>query len=142
MKNHNAWGLSFHHLGLAVANPEGAARYLEGLGYTAGPDIFDPLQHVRLCMYEHATMPDVEIVYPQSSDSPIKKIVEKNQNGLVYHICYTTDDLDATLEQLGEEGGFRLFEVAPPTPAVLFGGKSVSFYVIDGFGLIEILENG
>ncbi len=27
-----------------------------------------------------------------------------------------------------------------PTPAVLFGGERVSFYMVDGLGLIEIIE--
>jgi hypothetical protein len=30
--------------------------------------------------------------------------------------------------------------VSPPTPALLFGGREVSFYTISGIGLIELLR--
>jgi hypothetical protein len=30
--------------------------------------------------------------------------------------------------------------LSPPQPAVLFGGRKVSFYSVAGFGVIEILE--
>ncbi len=30
--------------------------------------------------------------------------------------------------------------VFPATPAVLFGGRHVSFYMMRGFGLIEIIQ--
>ena len=52
---------------------------------------------------------------------------------------YTTHDLEASLEQI-EQAGLRPFEVSPPKPAVLFGGERVSFYLILGFGLIEVIE--
>ena len=30
----------------------------------------------------------------------------------------------------------------PPKEAVLFGGKRVSFYLVEGVGLIEIIDEG
>jgi hypothetical protein len=30
--------------------------------------------------------------------------------------------------------------ISPPTEAILFGGKRVSFYLVEGVGLIEIID--
>jgi len=40
-----------------------------------------------------------------------------------------------------EQNGVRAVCVAPPTPAVLFGGRPVSFYNIVGMGLCEIIDD-
>lgn len=61
------------------------------------------------------------------------------QPQLVYHLCFRSDNLVATLASLKAEGQ-RVMVVSPPKPAVLFGGRPVSFHMVRGFGLIEILE--
>jgi hypothetical protein len=37
--------------------------------------------------------------------------------------------------------GHRTMVVSPPKPAVLFDYRPVSFYMVRGFGLIEIIED-
>ncbi len=59
-----AFGLRFHHLGLAVPAPDPAFAFLEALGYGPGAQAFDPLQNVNLAMRHHAQMPDVEVIWP------------------------------------------------------------------------------
>ena len=71
----NKWGLAFHHLGLAVKDPEAAAHFLTGLGYRIGPTIFDPLQNVHLAMCAHDQMPDVEIISPADGPGPLDKLL-------------------------------------------------------------------
>ena len=136
----NKWGLAFHHLGLASKDVEAAIVFLSGLGYQAGPKVFDPLQNVNLCMLTHDAMPDVEIIYPAEGTGPLDDLLSTHKDGLVYHMCYTSMDLDKSLEAIEADSNLRLFEVSPPKPAVLFGGKPVSFYVIGGLGLIEIID--
>ena len=145
MKGHFApstWGLTFHHLGLAVKDVDAAIAFLTGLGYLAGARVFDPLQNVNLAMFTHDAMPDVELISPADGAGPLDELLATHKNGLVYHMCYTSADLDKTLEALEADGNLRLYEVSLPKPAVLFGGRPVSFYVVCGVGLIEIIDEG
>jgi catechol 2,3-dioxygenase-like lactoylglutathione lyase family enzyme len=136
----NRLGLSFHHLGLAAKDPEAAAHFLTGLGYRIGPTIFDPLQNVRLAMCVHDHMPHVEIITPGEGEGPLDKLLSTHKNGLVYHVCYTSTDLDRSLEALEGDGKLSVYSISPPKEAVLFGGKRVSFYLVEGIGLIEIID--
>jgi catechol 2,3-dioxygenase-like lactoylglutathione lyase family enzyme len=136
----NKWGLVFHHLGLAVKDPEAAAHFLTGLGYRIGPVILDPLQNVHLAMCAHDQMPDVEIISPAEGAGPLDKLLSTHKDGLVYHMCYTCADLDRSLDALESDDRFSVRSIAPPTEAILFGGKRVSFYLVEGVGLIEIID--
>jgi hypothetical protein len=133
-------GLRFHHLGLAVRRPGDASRFLGALGYDIPEPTFDPEQNVNLIMCRHAAMPDVEIIYPAPGKSPVDTLVAQRPEGIVYHVCYVTEDLPGALRAM-EESGVRALCVAPPVPAVLFGGCPVSFYNIVGMGLCEIIED-
>jgi methylmalonyl-CoA/ethylmalonyl-CoA epimerase len=132
-------GLRFHHFGLAVRREERTLVYLHALGYKIGERIYDPEQNVNLRMCHHATEPDIELVLPGEGDGPLTPIL-KRFDELVYHLCYAVEDIDATLAAM-EAAGLAVIPVAPPKPAILFGGRRVSFYRVRGFGLIELLEN-
>jgi len=137
----NSAGLRFHHLGLAVRRPRDAARFLAGLGYEFAEPVFDPEQNVNLIMCRHdGAMPNVEIIYPAEGKSPVDALVGLRPDGIVYHVCYVTDDLSATLAWM-EQNGVRAVCAVPPTRAVLFGGCPVAFYNIVGMGLCEIIED-
>ena len=134
------WSFTFHHLGLAAREPQAACHVLKALGYRCGEEIFDPEQNVRLVMCDHDAMPSVEVIAPGSvGKTPVDRLVAKHGGGIVYHLCYTTTDLSASLATMEKEG-LHATCVAPPTPALLFGGERVSFYHLDGLGLIEIIE--
>jgi catechol 2,3-dioxygenase-like lactoylglutathione lyase family enzyme len=129
----------FHHFGLAVRRPQEAMTFLTALGFRLGESLLDPNQNVHLIMATHATEPAVEIIYPGDTKGPVSSLGEKHTSGIIYHVCYETDDLPAALAGL-ENAGLRVLCVSPPTPAPLFGGRPVSFYNVTGIGLIEILE--
>jgi methylmalonyl-CoA/ethylmalonyl-CoA epimerase len=131
--------LQFHHFGLAIRRPDEAQKFLRSLGYEIGEVIFDPKQNVRLAMCYHPTHPAVEIIMPGEGSGPIDVYVQRHQAGIIYHLCYQTPSLADALAAL-EQGGARVICVSPPQPAVLFGGRKVSFYNVVGMGLIEILE--
>jgi hypothetical protein len=133
----NRYGLEFHHFGLAVKSPESAFRYLGDLGYCAGGTCFDPLQKVNLAMRHHDRMPDVEVIWPGSEPSPIDSILKKNDS-LIYHICYTSEDIEGSLAAL-EQAGLEVMPLGPAQPALLFDGFEVSFYKIAGVGVIEMI---
>jgi len=131
--------LAFHHLGLAVRRPREAMLFLTSFGYTLGETVFDPGQNVNLKMGTHATEPAVEIIWPGETPGPLEGMLQRHPAGLIYHVCYVTDNLPAALTGL-EKAGLNVVCVAPPKPAPLFGGRPVSFYNVIGIGLIEILE--
>lgn len=137
----NPFGLAFHHLGLAVRRPRDAMSFLGGLGYEITEPVFDPEQNVNLIMCTHAgSMPAVEIIYPAAGKSPVDALVAGRPEGIVYHMCYVTADLSATLAAL-DAAGVRAICKVPPVPATLFAGRRVSFYDIVGMGLCEIIED-
>jgi len=128
----------FHHLGLAVTHPDKAINFLRGLGYRVGDRLYDEHQNVYLIYCEHASMPDVELIYRAESPGPLDNIL-RNFSEVVYHICYTCSDLQSTLDKIRQEN--RLITVSAPNPAPLFNNLKVSFYKVAGYGLIEILED-
>ena len=136
----NKYGLTFHHLGLAVKTPGAAVSFLEGLGYAAGEAVFDPLQNVHLLMCDHPAMPSIEVIYRAKGEGPLDKLLARQKDGLVYHMCYTATSLQASLQALEADKSAELFCISPPKAAVLFGGKPVSFYLVAGVGLIEIID--
>ncbi len=128
----------FHHLGLASNRPEQTTRFLLGLHYEVGKEVYDPLQNVRLCLCTHSSMPTVEVVAPAEGAGPLDSVLATAGES-VYHLCYETENLESSLEAL-KDAGHRVICLSPPKAAILFGERQVSFYMVRGFGLIEILE--
>lgn len=89
-------------------------------------------------MRHHATMPDIEVIWPGDGPSPIDKLI-KRTGSMIYHVCYTCSNVQTALDAFAA-AGLELVTVSPPAPAVLFGGQEVSFHHVSGFGLIEILQ--
>jgi hypothetical protein len=136
----NAFGLTFHHLGLAVRKPESAIAYHRALGYTVAAPVFDTEQNVTLIMCTSTAMPDVEIITPGEGPSPIDGVVLKYDSA-IYHTCFTAPEAAPCIQRM-KDAGLKVLTVSPPKPAVLFGGKRVSFYTVLGVGTIEIIETG
>jgi hypothetical protein len=112
---------------------------LGGLGYRIGERIFDPEQNVNAMMCVHDEMPAVEIIYPADGEGPVDGLVARHANGIVYHLCYATDDLEGALARMSA-AKLRPLCVSPPRAAILFAGLRVSFYRVAGIGLIEIFD--
>ena len=72
-----------------------------------------------------------------------EKIYDPEQNVHV-RLCTAphlpaVDDIDAIVNSL-EYAKLRVLCLSPPKPAILFGGRMVSFYRVIGFGIIELLQ--
>lgn len=113
---------------------------LAGLGYAIGETIFDPLQNVNLILCTANDQPSVEIIFPAKDPGAVDGLLAQHPKGLVYHLCFTTGDLEKSLAAI-EAANLHAFCVAPPKPAVVFQMRSVSFYLVNGFGLVEILQD-
>ena len=131
--------LRFNHIGLAIKQDRDALVMVESLGYGIGERIYDPLQNVYVRLCSTPGSPSVEFVQPgDEGKSPIDSIISKHGE-LMYHTCYETPDLAKTLEFF-ERAALRCLVLSERKPAVLFGGRHVSFYRIVGWGVIELLE--
>lgn len=129
--------LTFHHHGLAVSAPDEAYRFLESLGYARGAALYDPLQRVNLALCTHAAMPAVEVVWPAACASPIDRILRHGPS--IYHTCYATHAAEAWLADMARRA-IEIATLSAPTPAILFGGQKVSFHMVSGVGLVELLH--
>jgi methylmalonyl-CoA/ethylmalonyl-CoA epimerase len=128
------FGLPFHHVGIACRDIDEAAAYY-GSQYRVESDsgtVFDPLQNAQLRIFNVGTPGAIELV----AGPVVEKLLRRDFT--YYHICYTTPDLEATLER-ARTGGGRI--ASEPKAAVLFGGRRVAF-VYTPFGLVEFLETG
>lgn len=134
----NEFGLVFDHLGLAVRKPEYALKFLAAAGYSSSAPLFDAEQNVNLIMCSSPVMPDVEIICPGTGPGPVDNILSK-VDASMYHLCYRAENPQEAVDRM-TASGLRVFCVAPPKPAILFGGRHVSFYNVAGFGIIEIIE--
>lgn len=133
------FGLQFHHLGLAVRKQSAAVKFLSGMGYNIGESLYDPNQLVNLLMCTHESQPDVEVIYPAESTGPLDNILQSN-NALIYHTCYQSKDIEGSIGQL-KASGIRVVPISDKKSAPLFDNRKVAFFYIEGFGLIEILED-
>ncbi len=133
------FGLRFHHLGLATREPAGAGKFLKGLGYEIGEIVHDPAHNVNVAICTCHDKPDVELVTPSEGEGPLDNILECHDS-LIYHTCYVSEDVQASLAEM-DEAGHRAIPLSAPKKAVLFGGRKVSFYAVKGFGVIEIIDD-
>jgi methylmalonyl-CoA/ethylmalonyl-CoA epimerase len=79
----------------------------------------------------------VELLEPTDAASPIAKFLEKRGPG-IHHICFTVDDLDATLARCRQAGITLIDE----TPRIGAEGKRIAFLHPKSTGgvLIELSE--
>ena len=133
-------GIRFHHLGLLTDAPAAAATALGLLGYRVAEAVFDPLQDVHLRMAEGPVVgATIELITPASRDSALARLVTR-RGDYMYHSCFVARDVAAALQALSALG-LRVVTVSPAKPAVLFGGKQVSFHSVEGLGLVEFIED-
>lgn len=134
----NKFDLQFHHLGLATRDEESARLFLDGMGYSFSDAMYDPLQKVNLRMCTSIDCPDVELITIADEDGPLNNIIGDHQ-GLIYHSCYSSSDVGKTLSKM-KQHGIRVALISAPKPAKLFDGTLVSFYMVKGIGLLEIIH--
>lgn len=132
------FGLRFDHFGLAVSEPKRACAFLADLGYEIGPRIHDSLQKVNLIFCRSAAMPAVELIFPAESPGPLDSILV-GRTEIIYHLCFECDSEVKSIAAM-KESGHRVVCVSTQKPAALFGGQPVSFFLVRGFGLIEIVQ--
>jgi len=127
----------FHHIGVACRDLTGEEAALAPISYRRdGPVYDDPGLGIRCCFLTAAVTgaPCLELVEPL----PGSKVLEPwlAQGVKMYHAAFMTSDLPSTLLDLKAQRGRVL---VPPTPAVAFGHRPVSFVMLPNMILIELI---
>ena len=124
--------MRFHHIGIAASEPEKAIAFVRGgwdVTHEEGP-VHDPVQDADLFMLTLIDGARIEIV----SGKQVEAFIKRGQ--VIFHTCYEVDDIDDASARLKKAGAMV---VSPPQPAILFGGRRVSFLQTK-IGLVELLE--
>jgi methylmalonyl-CoA/ethylmalonyl-CoA epimerase len=128
-------GTRIAHIGIAVrALDDLLPFYRDILGLPDVPlDDSDGAKIVGLAAGESL----VELLEPDTDDSPIAKFVAKRGPG-IHHVCFAVDDLDGTLDKC-RAAGVRLID---ETPRLGAEGKRIAFLHPSATGgvLIELTE--
>ena len=103
--------LGIDHVGLAVADAEGAAETLARLLGTAGTEVETlAAQGVRLCFVPEAA-PNLEVLAPHGEETAVGRFLAKRGEGM-HHVCFAVDDIAAELMRL-KGAGFALIDETP-----------------------------
>ena len=120
MQESSRRGTRISHIGIAVRGlDDSLSFYRDVLGLPDVPlDDADGAKIAGLAAGESL----VELLEAESPESPIGKFVAKRGPG-IHHVCFTVDDLDATLERCRAHG-IRLIDEQPRIGAE---GKRIAF---------------
>lgn len=136
--------MNFDHIGYLSSDIEKSIQTFQQLGYRQVTEIFKdnqpdgdnaPARNVYICFLENdATR--IELVSPINEKSDIYVTLQRQGEG-PYHLCYRTEDLDAQIDKLKQQGWLVLRN---PAKAVAFQYARVAFFFKKGIGLMELAE--
>ena len=129
--------LTIDHIGYAVNNINKSKEAFIKLGYQFDELVEDHDRNIYICFGEMNGY-RVELISPlsNSEDSPVDSYLKKT-GPTPYHICYKSDNIEESIQQLQSEK-FRV--IIPLAEAIAFNGKRVVFMYNRFIGMIEIVE--
>jgi methylmalonyl-CoA/ethylmalonyl-CoA epimerase len=129
--------MRLHHVGIVVQDlRQYGEAYVSFLGLTVESPIFeDPIQKVRLQFWKDAEGNLLELIEPNSPDSPVQNALRKG--GGLNHLCYEVADVDQVIQKAIEKGGVPATGIVP---AVAFEGRRVAFLFLPKLNLVEFVE--
>lgn len=130
--------LSFHHVGVACNDIRAEAQHFAALGYVAEGEPFeDRTQGIR-GLFMAGQLPRVELLESLDTTAPGVLTPWLAHGIKLYHLAYIAPDLTQAIEAMRMQRG-KL--VAPPMPAVAFGGRKIAFLVLPNRLLIELISS-
>ncbi len=127
--------LIFHHIGVACHNLDAEEEAFSILGYVReSPEFYDPIQgvHGRFLV---GGGPRLEILRNHDDPGVLSNWLRKGIR--FYHVAYETELFDACSEAFAADGAKC---VVMPVPAVAFGGRMISFYLMRNLTLVELID--
>ena len=90
----------FNHVAIVVPNlQEALTKYKDVLGAEVS-EIHNYKDHGVSVVFVNLGNTKIELMYPYGEISPIKKFLEKNNNGAIHHICLEVKDIEQTCKNL------------------------------------------
>ncbi|HEX6795837.1 MAG TPA: VOC family protein [Casimicrobiaceae bacterium] len=133
-----AAGLAFHHVGVACTDIASETAHFATLGYVPEGESFeDRVQGIR-GMFMAGQSPRVELLEPLRANAPGVLEPWLSQRIKLYHLAYVAPDLSDAIASLRSQRG-KL--VAPPVPAVAFGGRNIAFVMLPNRLLVELISS-
>ena len=102
-----------NHVAIAVADlGKASALYRDTLGARVSAPVPQPAHGVTVVFVE---LPNtkIELLEPLGAGSPIAKVLEKNPDGGMHHVCYEVDDIIAARDRLKAQGARVLGDGEP-----------------------------
>jgi methylmalonyl-CoA/ethylmalonyl-CoA epimerase len=128
--------MNLHHLGFLTSNIEKSIEQFKLLGYVQGPLIIDTYRHLKICFLKGSGSESLELIEPGTEADTLKEHLNNRGVGL-YHLCFETDKLTSSIENLTENG---FVVIQSPSPALAFEGRSIAFLHATHTGIIELVE--
>ncbi len=133
--------MELHHIGYLVKDIDKATKAFKALGYNeisyVGEYVTDDEYRKCYICFLQSGSSIVELISPKDESSPIYGLMSKYKN-TPYHLCFTSDDIDADIEHLKQEGYMIFLE---PQTAPALEGKDVVFMMNRNIGIIELIDN-
>ena len=128
--------MKVHHVGFLVKNLEKSERQSMDLGYKIEfVKRFDPIRNVNIEFLLNDNY-RIELIEPVNKTSELFSSIKKYKNQ-PYHICYITDDINKTIDELLDK---HFIVIKTPETAPCIENKKVAFLSGVGIELIELLE--
>lgn len=132
--------LRLHHMGILVKDiARGVDDYVKRFGYEVKSDVIhDPVQTAFVQFVKLAgESAYIEFVTPDGPNSKLSNALQKG--GGINHLCYLTEDIQKTCEDLTDKGMFLL---QVPVDAVAFPERRIAWLIgRDGIP-VELVEEG
>ena len=120
MSDRQRRGTRLAHIGLAVRSLDDLLPFCRDVLGLSSADLADS-DGARIAGFT-AGQALVELLQPDSPDSPIGRFIARRGPG-IHHLCFSVDDLDATLDRC-RVAGIRLID---ETPRLGAEGKRIAF---------------
>ena len=128
--------MKVHHVGYLTKRLDKTLAEFLRLGYhTEKEAAYDSVRDVNIAFVQNGAY-RVELIEPAGEGSPLAPLLSRYKN-TPYHICYETEDLEASEKELAE-AGYTVFQPAAPAPCI--DGRRVEFLLHRSMGIIELLE--
>lgn len=131
--------MKLHHIGIAVADLKSSIlRHKATFNISPITEIVtDAAQKVKVVLLsgDERRRAPIELIAPLSKDSPISKILEKENS--LYHICFEVESIDHALKVARRQGAIIVSE---PTESKLHEGKRIAFIYTRDKYLVEFVE--
>ena len=126
-----------NHVAIAVTDAKKAAKIYGGAFGAQSSEAVPLPEHGVITVFVTLPNTKIEFIEPLGEASPIAKIVERNADGGIHHVCYEVVDIIASRDQLIRDGARVLGDGQPKIGA---HGKPVLFFHPKDFSgaLVEI----